>query len=136
MFLNTKTNENKKAEAKVERNIKEDVFVEPDQIPKMPEKHKLVDRNLGSLRKNFSNAKTFFKKHSLLDKEMGSLRSNWIKVKRVFMSVVNYVKSFFTREKLRQMKDVFSYKAAEKNMTNKERQFNASSMRSGNELKH
>lgn len=139
MFSNDKTKENKNVEQKMNKEnfstakIEEDVFVEPDRHQLKGEKLKFIDRKMGSLRGNYSNAKTFFQKHSLLDSEMGSVRSNWQKLKMFFSHVFSYVKSFFTKEKFTQMKDVFSYKSSKDVYVKK---YDSSTLSAGNELKH
>ncbi len=69
---------------------------------------KLIDREIGSLRSNYIRSKIYLKNTHFQDKEIGSLRSNFVKIKLFFNAIFRYIKSFFTREKLEQIKAVFT----------------------------
>jgi regulator of sigma D len=47
---------------------------------------------------------------SILDKKIGSLRDIWNGLTRMSINIYKYVKSFFTRKKMREVKDLFIMK--------------------------
>lgn len=49
------------------------------------------------------------KKSNILDKEMGTLRGNYTKTKIFFKKVYLHLKSFFTKKKMQEIKSVFSF---------------------------
>jgi hypothetical protein len=48
----------------------------------------------------------------ILDREMGTLRSNFSKIKNFFRNIFYYIKSFFTKKKVNEVREFFSYKKA------------------------
>jgi hypothetical protein len=50
------------------------------------------------------------KTKNILDKEIGSLRSIFIRVKMIFKDIYCYVKSFFTKKKIDEVRAIFSFK--------------------------
>lgn len=88
-------------------------FGEHEKFHVKNKKNKDFDKDFGSLRSNYQKTKRYLNKFNLIDREMGSVRSNTFKVKSFFMSIYNYVKSFFTKEKFKEFKNFFSYKGSD-----------------------
>ncbi len=78
---------------------------------------KILDWKMGSLRSNFLRLKIFCKKNSILDSEMGTLRNNFSRIKVFFKDVFCYIRSFFTKKKINEVRAIFSYKKTSSGQT-------------------
>lgn len=70
----------------------------------------VMDREMGSLRSNFVRTKMYFKNINILDREIGSVNSIFFKIKMFFVNVYRYIRNFFTKKKLNEIRTVFRFK--------------------------
>lgn len=111
MIFSKNSQENKLKKTAPLSDYEDSPLIELDNSKSKDKKsNKIVDREIGSIRSNFTRTKKFLKNSSILDKDMGTLRSNFLKVKIFFKNIFFYIRSFFTKKKMNEVKEIFSYK--------------------------
>jgi hypothetical protein len=78
----------------------------------------------------------YIKKTSIMDKEIGTLRSNLTRIKRFIQNVFFYIKSFFTRKKLNEIKSIFCFQNSKYNPNEGSEQDTANTKENENKLNH
>jgi hypothetical protein len=96
----------------------------------------IMDKEIGSLRSNFTRAKIFFNNTSILDRDMGTLRSNFLRIKIFFKNIFCYIRSFFTKKKVNEVRAIFSYKKTLKEQSPNDDSISSNPENESNKLKH
>jgi len=87
------------------KSEKEKIMVESSEIEKVQSRPRSFSKRMNSVQVSVKEKN----KVSIVDREIGTLRGNYKKIKQTLLFLISYIKSFFTKEKADQIREVFSY---------------------------